>query len=117
MILQVQHETRFEYSDAVSEWLAEVRMEPVSDERQSCHSFHLTVSQPATLHRYLDGFGNRVHHFNLLAPHRQVRILAAGIVETAPAHAELSRVSATWPVPRERLAPALFLHLQMGGPV
>ena len=38
MILEVQHETRFEYSEPVTESLTEVRMEPVSDERQSCHS-------------------------------------------------------------------------------
>ena len=67
MILEIQHETRLEYTEPVSEWLAEVRMEPVSDERQTCHSFHLAVSQPTQVFRYLDGFGNRVHHFNLLA--------------------------------------------------
>ena len=44
MILEVQHETRFEYTEPVAEWVSEVRMEPTSDARQSCHSFHLSVT-------------------------------------------------------------------------
>lgn len=117
MILQIQHETRLEYTDAVSEWLAEVRMEPVSDERQACHSFHLTVSQPTTQFRYQDGFGNRVHHFNLLAPHQQVRMLAASIVETAPARTALETGVARLPLSLEGAPPALHGFLQLGGPV
>jgi transglutaminase-like putative cysteine protease len=35
-----------------------------------------------TLCNYLDGFGNRVHHFNLLKPPTSLRILAASVVET-----------------------------------
>ena len=82
MILEIQHETHFQYSEPVRESTTEVRMEPVSNAEQSCHSFHLAVSPPAETARYQDGFGNRVHSFNLLTGHSQVRILAAGIVET-----------------------------------
>src|SRR5690606_3524858 len=82
MILEIQHETSLEYTMPVSEWITELRMEPVSGQTQSCHSFHLLVSQPVSPFRYLDGFGNRVHHFNILATHQTVRILAASIVET-----------------------------------
>jgi transglutaminase-like putative cysteine protease len=84
MILEVQHETRFEYTEAVTEWVSEVRMEPASGADQSCHSFHLAVTPPAEVYRYQDGFGNRVHHFNRLSACGQVRILAASIVETDP---------------------------------
>ena len=117
MILQIQHETRLEYTDAVSEWLTEVRMEPIADERQACHSFHLTVSQPATLFRYQDGFGNRVHHFNLLTPHQQVRILAASIVETAPVRTDVDANPAAYPLSLDGIAPGLYGYLQFGGPV
>src|SRR5947207_3838190 len=75
MIVEVQHETRLEYTQSVTESVTEVRMEPASDGDQSCRSFHLTVSPPTQLFRYQDGFGNRVHHFNVLAGHAQVRIL------------------------------------------
>ena len=82
MILEIQHETEMEYSQPVSEWLCELRMEPVSDAAQRCHSFQISVGQPVTLCNYLDGFGNRVHHFNLLKPPTSLRILAASVVET-----------------------------------
>jgi transglutaminase-like putative cysteine protease len=84
MILEVQHETRLEYTEPVTEWVCEVRMEPASDADQSCHSFHLAVTPLAEVHRYQDGFGNHVHHFNLLSVRGPVRILAASIVETDP---------------------------------
>ena len=71
-----------EYSQPVSEWLCELRMEPVSDATQRCHSFQISVGQPVTLSHYLDGFGNRVHHFNILRPPTTLRILAASVVET-----------------------------------
>jgi transglutaminase-like putative cysteine protease len=82
MILEIQHETTMEYSPPVSEWLCELRMEPVSDASQRCHSFHISIGQPVTVCNYLDGFGNRVHHFNLLRPPATLRILVASVVET-----------------------------------
>jgi transglutaminase-like putative cysteine protease len=82
MILEIQHETYSAYSEPVRESTTEVRMEPVSNAEQSCHSFHLAIDPPTDPVRYQDGFGNRVHSFNLLPTHNHVRILAAGIVET-----------------------------------
>lgn len=84
MIIEIQHETRLSYTAPAAEWLAELRVEPASDDDQSCHKFHLAVSPPAAVHRYLDGFGNRVHHSNLLSPDSEVRMLAASVVETHP---------------------------------
>ena len=43
MILEIQHETAIEYADPVTEWLCELRMEPVSDAAQRCHSFRVNV--------------------------------------------------------------------------
>jgi len=85
VILEIQHETTMEYSQPVSEWLCELRMEPMSDRGQRCHSFQITLGQPATISKYVDGFGNRVHHFNLLKPPSSLRILAASVVETEDA--------------------------------
>jgi transglutaminase-like putative cysteine protease len=117
MILEVQHETRFSYTLPVTEAITEVRMEPVSDADQSCRSFHLAASPPTTPARYQDGFGNRVHHFNLLAPHPEVRILAASVVETHPRPRDLEASRATYPLDAEQgdLAVLDFLHLR--GPV
>jgi transglutaminase-like putative cysteine protease len=98
MILEVQHETRLDYAGAVTESVSEVRMEPLSDADQTCHSFHLLVSPPTDVGRYQDGFGNHVHHFNHLAAHGHVRVLAAAVVETHPRHHDLAASTATWPL-------------------
>jgi transglutaminase-like putative cysteine protease len=98
VILEVQHETRFTYSEPVTESVTELRMEPVSDADQSCRSFHLAVRPPAELYRYHDGFGNSVHHFNLLTPHAEVRILAASVVETHPRPRDLASSRAAYPL-------------------
>ncbi|MFM9057544.1 MAG: transglutaminase domain-containing protein [Planctomycetaceae bacterium] len=68
MILEIQHETEIEYADPVTEWLCELRMEPVSDATQRCHSFRVSIGHHVPVHAYTDGFGNRVHHFNMLRP-------------------------------------------------
>lgn len=117
MFLQIQHETRLDYTAPISEWLAEVRMEPVSDEHQSCHSFHLALSQPASVFRYQDGFGNHVHHFNLLNPHQQVRILAASVVEVEPLPRDVSTSGSLLPIKLQEMPPDLFAYLSLRGPV
>jgi len=48
--------------------------------------------------RYQDGFGNCVHHFDILGAHDHVRILAASLVETHPRPVDLDRSQAVWPV-------------------
>jgi transglutaminase-like putative cysteine protease len=98
MILEIQHETYSAYSEPVRESTTEVRMEPVSNTEQSCHSFHLATDPPTEPVRYQDGFGNRVHSFNLLPTHAYVRILAAGIVETFADHRSLFEVMDRYPL-------------------
>ncbi|MGL4422396.1 MAG: transglutaminase family protein [Gemmataceae bacterium] len=117
MIIEIQHETRLQYSHAVSEWLAEFRVEPVSDDDQSCQTFHLGISQPTQVHHFRDGFGNRVHHFNLLAPNLEVRALAASVVETHPRYKDPTSSTATWPLAPEQLILHTLDFIQFRGPV
>ena len=117
MILEVQHETRLDYTLPVSEWMTELRMQPASDDYQSCHSFHLMVSQPTTVFYYLDGFGNRVHHFNLLAPHQQVRLLAASVVETTERASDLADSAAMFPLDLNTAGCEIMDFLPFRGPV
>ncbi len=98
MILEIQHETYAAYSEPVRESTTEVRMEPVSNAEQSCHSFHLAVDPATETVRYQDGFGNRVHSFNLLSTHSYVRILAAGLVETSTKPREIERCADRYPL-------------------
>jgi transglutaminase-like putative cysteine protease len=117
MILQVQHETRLQYSEPVTEWIAEMRMEPVSDERQTCQSFYLRLSEPAGQFRYQDGFGNHVHHFNLLAPNQEVRLLAASLVETHPPPCDLAGCQACYPLMIDNFPVETLDFLHFRGPV
>ena len=117
MILEIQHETRLEYTQAVIESMAELRMEPASGAEQSCHSFHLAISPTAEQFRFQDGFGNRVHHFNILAPHTQVHILAASIVETLPRPRPLAASQALYPLAAEQIDLDALNYLSLRGPV
>jgi transglutaminase-like putative cysteine protease len=117
MILEVQHETRLEYSEPVTESVTEVRLEPVSDGDQSCRSFHLMVSPPTQLFRYQDGFANRVHHFNVLARHQEVRVLAASLVETHPRQQNFFTCRACYPLDRESADLGALDYLKFRGPV
>lgn len=117
MILEIQHETRLEYAGPVTESVTEVRMEPGSDADQSCRSFHLKLSPPAEAHSYVDGFGNRVHHFNLLAPHSHVTILAASVVETHPRDLDPLAGPGRYPVNPAALPLDAVGYLGFHGPV
>lgn len=116
MILEIQHETTLEYSDRVLEWLAEIRMEPFSDDEQTCHSFYVGISQPTPVHRYLDGFGNRVHHFNLLAPKQTVKILAASLVETATRRRDPMFSQVVFPLVLDNVDFSIFDYMHLRGP-
>ncbi len=117
MIIEVQHETRFDYDGPVTEWVTEARMEPASDADQTCHSFHFDVAPATPAFRYLDGFGNRVHHFNLSCVSGSVRILAAAIVETHPRPRNLAKSRSLIPLDREGNALEALNFLNFHGPV
>jgi transglutaminase-like putative cysteine protease len=117
MILEVQHETRLTYPEPVSEAVSEVRMEPVSDTDQSCRSFQLDVAPATEVFRFQDGFGNRVHHFNLLGGHDEVRMLAAAIVETHPLVHNLALCRAVYPLDSEQFDLDVLDFVQFRGPV
>jgi transglutaminase-like putative cysteine protease len=117
MILEIQHETRLAYTEPVTESITELRMEPTSDADQSCRSFHLAVSPPTEVFRFQDGFQNQVHHFNLLAPHGEVRILAATVVESHPRYRELEASRALWPLDLDNAELEVLDFLKFKGPV
>jgi transglutaminase-like putative cysteine protease len=117
MILEIQHETQLEYAAPVTEDFTEVRMEPGSDADQSCRSFHLRLSPDMEADRYRDGFGNRVHHFNLLAAHTNISILAASVVETHPRIIDLFAGPGVFPLPEDLLPLDAMDFLAFHGPV
>ena len=66
MLLRISHETRFTYSEPVSETIFEVRMAPQSDEDQTVLGYRLRTSPRGPVTSFRDGFGNRVDLFNLM---------------------------------------------------
>jgi transglutaminase-like putative cysteine protease len=76
----ILHKTRFRYSVPVSEHMTEVRMCPRSEGMQRCLQFELKTIPGATMHSYIDYYGNRVHHFGIPAQHRLLTITAEAIV-------------------------------------
>ena len=74
------HITEFHYDGPVSESYNEVRLRPLTDEKQSCLSFKLTTSPPSQARSYQDAFGNWVHQFNVLQEHRHLKIETDSVV-------------------------------------
>ena len=117
MILEIHHETRLEYSLPVVESMAEVRMEPVSDDNQSVRSFHLVINPAAEAYRFNDGFGNRVHHFNLLHSCQDIRVVAASVVETHPQRRSLKDSLVAYPLAEQEIDLSARSFLSFRGPV
>ena len=92
-------------------------MEPASDADQSCRSFCLSITPTTEVSRYQDGFGNRVHHFNIFSKHTEVRILAAGVVKTHPRVKAPALCLAAYPLEADALGLEVLDFLQFRGPV
>jgi transglutaminase-like putative cysteine protease len=78
--LRLLHVTEFTYEGPVSESYNQVHLQPQDDEWQNCVSFRLNTQPASTPAVHLDYFGNRVHRFNVMMPHRRLRIEAQSIV-------------------------------------
>src|ERR1700730_16779776 len=84
MFYAIRHFTQYRYSRPVWQSMMEVRMHPRSENLQRCFTFQLSVSPRARIFSYTDHLGNLVHHFDIPAPHRQLTIIADGLVEVDP---------------------------------
>lgn len=84
----IRHHTRFRYSHAVTEGFMELRMQPISDGQQQCHSFKLIVEPQARVLTYQDFMGNLVNHFNIPGKHDQLLMKTDTVVACYP-HASL----------------------------
>lgn len=82
MLLEIVHDTYFEYSEPVSETCMEFRLTPLTDSSQHLLQHRERVQPAARVRRYLDSFGNTVSYFNLLAAHERIAVSFDSIVET-----------------------------------
>lgn len=88
MHVHVRHTTRFTYDAPITEAYTEVRLRPLDRSGQRCLSFHLVLDPRETASAMVDSFGNVVHHFDVLAPHDHLAVVAESEVLTAESAVE-----------------------------
>ena len=84
MHLSINHVTKFRYNAPITESVMELRMQPLSDGRQRCLKFDLSLKPAARVTSYQDHLGNAVHHFDIPGRHTQLVINAKSIIESLP---------------------------------
>ncbi|REK74517.1 transglutaminase family protein [Paenibacillus paeoniae] len=82
MKLSITHSTQYDYEEAVTDSVNEIRLTPSTNERQSCYHQSITVEPNAPLLSYEDYFGNRVHVFSVNQPHQRLAIKTSMTVVT-----------------------------------
>jgi transglutaminase-like putative cysteine protease len=78
----IEHETSLAFPSPVREHQCELRLTPRHDATQRVHAMYIVTDLPAELFTYIDCFGNRVHHFSLIAPHDHLVTRLHADVET-----------------------------------
>ncbi|TFZ07624.1 transglutaminase family protein [Ramlibacter humi] len=102
MLLQVVHETAYDYSPAVrtAQHMAHLRPQDRDGQRLLRHSLGIEP-EPVQWSESQDAFGNTRCFFGLQAAHEHLRVVAESVVSTS-AH-ELPATSLAWEDARERL--------------
>ncbi|GAB4114460.1 MAG: transglutaminase family protein [Rubrivivax sp.] len=89
-VLEVTHETRYDYSVAVSPALHLAHLRPLSDAAQTLLDFRLDIDPPPDeTGAETDVWGNPRHRFAVLAPHRRLTVRAVSRVQLRPRFAGL----------------------------
>ena len=69
MKLEVVHRTRYEYASPVQESVNELRLQPVTNDYQTCDSFRVKVIPTVRMRHLTDFYANWVHFFEISEPH------------------------------------------------
>jgi transglutaminase-like putative cysteine protease len=83
MQLHIRHETLYRYGEPVKRSVQNLRLTPRRDPMQRALSWNITA--PGRQHAQIDAYGNVVHLLTLDEPHREIRIVVNGVVETEDA--------------------------------
>ncbi|MEJ6023760.1 transglutaminase family protein [Ramlibacter sp. PS4R-6] len=102
MLLNVVHETRYEYAPAVRTAQHLAHLKPAHGARQQLVSHELEIDpQPVQRSEATDVWGNARTFFSLQAQHEELKVTARSVVSTSPAPAVLSEMP--WEEARERM--------------
>ena len=91
MRLRIIHTTTFSYDVPVSEAYMEMRLSPLDAGGQRCEKQRLSTDPAGEVMGYTDRFGNRVRHFDTLAPHDRLVVSALSEVVTPEGYFEPER--------------------------
>ena len=91
--LGIRHETGYHYGADVSSSYNEVRMTPMTSDRQMVVQSMVRVHPNVRTYRYWDYWGTIVDAFDLHVPHTELTITAEAIVETSRAQPAPDAVS------------------------
>jgi transglutaminase-like putative cysteine protease len=80
MQLHIRHETRYTYTEPVKRSIQNLRLTPRTEASQRALSWN--IAAPGKQHAQVDAHGNVVHLLTLDQPHREIRIVVNGVVET-----------------------------------
>lgn len=80
MHLHIRHETTYRYGEPVKRSVQNLRLTPRRDPMQ--RELHWSISAPGRQNTQIDAHGNVVHLLTLDEPHREIRIIVNGVVET-----------------------------------
>jgi transglutaminase-like putative cysteine protease len=81
--LRVVHTTGYRYATPVTQSYNEARLTPRSDDRQNLMVSRLETLPATRAYKYTDYWGTEVNAFDLHAPHTELKVVAASVVETS----------------------------------
>lgn len=81
MQLHIRHETVYKYGDPVKRSIQHLRLTPRTEPSQRAISW--TIQAPGRQQAQVDAHGNVVHLLTVNEPHRDIRIIVNGVVETS----------------------------------
>lgn len=87
MHLHIRHETTYRYGEPVKRSVQNLRLTPRRDPVQ--RALNWNISAPGRHHEQIDAYGNVVHLLTLDEPHREIRIVVNGVVETSDNEGEV----------------------------
>ena len=90
VLLEVAHETRYDYTAPVSLAHHLAHLQPLQDEHQRLLAFDLHIEPPPAQSRdSVDALGNAARHFSLAQPHESLCVRAVSRLHVVPRFADL----------------------------
>ena len=80
MQLHIRHETFYSYGEPVKRSVQNLRLTPRREPNQ--RALNWNIAAPGRTSAQVDAYGNIVHLLTLDEPHREIRIVVNGVVET-----------------------------------